>query len=88
MVEVFQDSGQIGGAGATDHPYTVLKGHMLSSRQQTNLQWAEMLFSMLALGKKEALSAMAAVLEVGLTRESLFEILPRSETRFLDPKFL
>jgi hypothetical protein len=26
-------------------------------------------------------------LELGLTRESLFEILARSETRFLDPKF-
>jgi hypothetical protein len=25
---------------------------------------------------------------LGLTRESLFEILARSETRFLDPKFL
>ncbi len=27
------------------------------------------------------------VCKVGLTRESLFEILARSETRFLDPKF-
>ncbi len=27
------------------------------------------------------------VSEVGLTRKSLFEILARSETRFLDPKF-
>jgi hypothetical protein len=27
------------------------------------------------------------IYELGLTRESLFEILARSETRFLDPKF-
>ncbi len=38
------------------NPYTVLKGRLLSSHQQTDFQWAEMLFDMPAL--------MASMLEV------------------------
>jgi hypothetical protein len=46
------------------NPYTVLKGRLLSSHQQTDFQRAEMLFDMPALGNRKPSQLMASMLEV------------------------
>jgi hypothetical protein len=40
-----------------DNPYTALKATLLSAHQQTDFQWAELLFRHAGIGKQEAFTA-------------------------------